>query len=425
MTIETLTENQRYYLEQHPLGGDIALRIIDALTARVAELERLVAELPGAFARQWEAKVAAANARVAKLEQQVYRERGEHEDLRLQLDAANARVAERSNAVNSRLFGSAQADFERAESEAAALRVEVELQQTAGKVHMAEAEALRAEIKQANELRVIAQRGEDAACKTANDAVATAAALRAERDECRQTNARLGVEVARLRDAKESLRAEVAAYEANLVDTEALRAELKHITGLLDAANEALEKPCRFCEALRAEVELRTSERNDAEAEAIAAEREAERLRVMLDKAIVDTAEDRSRLADATELLGDLEKMLTSASPDWAYRIHAFLANAPAAPIRTECPNPGAHVGFSFTPESAAPTRTEHACEYGIAPCPQCFPTRTDHERAILEAMSGIPESWIRWFLNAAGCWNVLEFVPLGRAELARRGAKE
>lgn len=47
----------------------------------------------------------------------------------------------------------------------------------------------------------------------------------------------------------------------------------------------------------------------------------------------------------------------------------------------------------------------------------------TATERAVLNAMGKVPESWLRWFMQSAGCWNVEEFRVLGEAEIANRAA--
>lgn len=101
----------------------------------------------------------------------------------------------------------------------------------------------------------------------------------------------------------------------------------------------------------------------------------------------------------------------------------------PAAP----CDHAGAEVAIDRATgeetcqecgKPAAPARTEHACEMGIAPCPQCFPTRTEAEQRVLKAIGRIPRE--RFEHHAQLVWlkeNRPEDYELAVAELARREA--
>ena len=308
------------------------------------------------------------------------------------LAAANARAA-----AAERDLTALQASYTRgsAESEAAALRLALDLARNTANEETARADALRAELDQL--ARDVGQAlcamtlalGEKLSAPSEHAIVKGVLELRAELEAERDTRVKLLAE-----------RADLHAEVERLRDT--------------DSETEAL----RF----RALFEEQRLERQYAESRLAAATK-------LLGRIVKYAQEDNARTPGSTRLaraLGEAERLLANApadpprneleamvqerATDAPSAFHSrpdsdsFIPDAPAAPGKgAECE----HCGWAHEPEQ-----------------PPCKPTRTDHERAVLKAMAAVPEETLRRSLENTLHSDEHSRAP-ARAELARREAEK
>lgn len=163
-------------------------------------------------------------------------------------------------------------------------------------------------------------------------------------------------------------------------------------------------------DGLRKTVTIINSSMKAAESEAASLRVEVERLRTRAEgqNAAVDHAhavrcKSLRDLATATELLRDVS-WKSIPEPYWVERRDDFLANAPAAPTRTERHDP------CYDEDARAMAEATEALDRATRPC-------TDHERALLDAMSRVHSAQLA---DEKGSLR----EPC-EAELARREAEE
>ena len=368
-----------------------------------------------------------------------------------ELDAANARIAELE----------ADRDHWRDSSVAEgksklAVRRELKAQESATQQLSAEllkANA-RAEAHEIDAKSAYRQRDEwKAKCGTAvDDARTFAAHANAAESEAATLREHLRLQTAALAEDLSAARSETASLRAELDEVRTIAAEVveerKALRAELKDCRDNSATRLAYSEQYRAEAaslrqlsEVYANERDQAWRDLNNAERGLEAARELL----IQTTDDGS-LTEGWKSRRDVFLSAISTEAAWRERCDAFLVNAPAAPSRAICPHSGemrtrsdgveacincgaAIYAPLIAPAAPSPKADARVTTADSAPSTHSTssatsdPTRTDHERAVLEAEEAIPDGTLKWLGGGDAMSTSLQVWA--KALLARREAKK